>query len=405
MSQRAIDTVNCLNVVYNNTINIEPLEPNENYQITKNIAKFAGGKITIPFFHIPPDDSNDFLEFMKSLFYLASRDLDFGPSDCLVLYVNICRGGFLNLDKEFRSSLVAAGMECLEYSEADTEEWITTWLPGIYEEPDYTSFDITGSAVRVCIGIYWNFITKRLTSANIEGWLKKRRGAYATACGIAEDDEILITLSPELGFADKVNQMMAACFPFKTMMFRAIRSLTQRTKHGLSGIARVTMVYFSTAELTGFAMIYDWILLRNPILLTWNGLAKHNASLLAAVNVFRNLGEDAPYCKFLYPPEQLQVFQHARLGIFVAVAFEVSLMEGKASFRNYQGVARNEISTELSAKVKEIVTLFGGARTKNVSLVRKDILADEAELGDLYTSLNTGLKKNDINQDGPSVPN
>jgi len=65
------------------------------------------------------------------------------------------------------------------------------------------------------------------------------------------------------------------------------------------------MVYFSMAELTGFSVIYDWILLKNPILLTWNGLAKHNANLIAAVTVFKSLGEDALYCKFLYPPESL----------------------------------------------------------------------------------------------------
>jgi len=369
MTQRAVDTKKTIQHVYTSTVSVEKLEPNTNYTINRNIAEYTGGKWIIPFLEIP-SNQEDYIETMKLLFFLASKDLPMKASDCLVLYVNIIRGSFKNLDRETKTSLIESGMECILYNQDDTENWISQWYPDMYDDDEYTNCEADHATIMVCIGIYWNFITKRLTTANIEGWLKKRRGAYATTCQIADDEESLMILSPELGFADKVNQTMASCFPFKTTVFRTIQSLSQRTTHALAPFAKITMVCFTMAELTGFSVIYDWILLKNPILLTWNGLAKHNANLIAAVNVFKSMGEDAPFCKFLYPPEKLQVFQHSKLGVYVAVAFEISMMEGKSSFKNYQGISRTDLSAELQAKCRQIVTLFGGAKTKTTRALR-----------------------------------
>lgn len=205
MTQRSLDTIKCTQQVYMDTVTIEKLEPSTSYMIDKSIAAFAGGKGVIPFFHIPTGE-DDYLEFMKSLFYLSSKDTAMKASDCLVLYINIVRGSFVNLDREIKRSLIDSGMECILYNEQETEAWLLGWISDMFEADDYTGCEVEAATVKVCIGIYWNFITKRLTAANIEGWLKKRRGAYATACQIADDEEELLTLSPDLGFAGKVNQ-------------------------------------------------------------------------------------------------------------------------------------------------------------------------------------------------------
>ncbi|CAI6367625.1 unnamed protein product [Macrosiphum euphorbiae] len=126
--------------------------------------------------------------------------------------------------------------------------------------------------------------------------------------------------------------------------------------------------------------------------------------MIAAVNVFKSLGEEAPYCKFLYPPEKLQVFQHSRLGVYVAVAFEISMMEGKTSYKNYQGVSRTDLSPELQAKCRQIVTLFGGAKTKTTFALRKEILQDSQELSELQTALDSGLPLNVVDAEGPASP-
>ena len=90
MTQRSLDTVKCTQQVYMDTVNIEKLEPSTSYMIEKSIAAFAGGKGVVPFFSIPTGEE-DYLEFMKSLFFLSSKDTAMKASDCLVLYINIIR--------------------------------------------------------------------------------------------------------------------------------------------------------------------------------------------------------------------------------------------------------------------------------------------------------------------------
>lgn len=160
------------------------------------------------------------------------------------------------------------------------------------------------------------------------------------------------------------------------------------------------------AELTGYAMIYEWIMLKNPILLTWNVLAKHSANLVAANTVFRQMGTDGPYCKFLFPPEKLQMFTHAKLGVFIAVAYEISMMEGQSSFKNYNGVSRSDISDELAQKCRLLVNLYGGAHTKTTAIIRKELLDSSGKMDELYAALDVGLgTKVNQNQEGPSSAN
>lgn len=343
---------------------------------------------------------------MKTLFYLAATNTELSPIDCVNIYINICRGSFRNIDSEIKKSLKASELTIVECNEDATLAIINAWDVDMANKDEYISCDANHAIIKVCIGIYWNFITKRLTSANIDGWLKKRRSAYSKACILSEDDEALVTLSPDLGFADKVNQMMASIFPFKTIIFRAVQSLATGQASQLSAIAKITMVYFSMAELTGYAMIYEWIMLKNPILLTWNGLAKHSANLVAANTVFRQMGNDGPYCKFLFPHEKLQMFTHAKLGVFIAVAYEISMMEGQSSFKNYNGVSRSDISDELAQKCRLLVNLYGGAHTKTTSIIRKELLDSSGKMDELYAALDVGLgTKVNHNQEGPSSAN
>ncbi|XP_050056263.1 uncharacterized protein LOC126549906 [Aphis gossypii] len=196
----------------------------------------------IPFFHIPRNNPEDYLEMMKSLFYLSAQDKDMQVIDCFVVYVNICRGSFLNLDEEIKRAIRSVGFTVTDYNEEETDNWINAWDETMFDNEEYTELEIDHAIIQASIGIYWNFITKRLTNANIEGWLRKRRSAYAKTCGISEENEALISLSPELNFADKVNQSMTACFAFKTTIFRAVQALSTRPSHRLHITSKFNIV-------------------------------------------------------------------------------------------------------------------------------------------------------------------
>lgn len=65
------------------------------------------------------------------------------------------------------------------------------------------------------------------------------------------------------------------------------------------------------------------------------------------------MGRDGPYCKFVYPPHQLQMFQGSRIGKFTAIAAEISIMEGQQSFIKYQGVIKGEVAKGLYRNVQK----------------------------------------------------
>lgn len=177
MDQKSIDAVNCINDAYTKATRIEAIEPNENFTINKNISNYLGGSWDIPFFHIPRDSPEDYLEMMKSLFNLSAQDKEMQVIDCFVVYVNICRGSFLNLDEEIRRAIRSVGFSITEYDEEETDNWIKAWDETMFDNEEYTGLEIDHAIIQTSIGIYWNFITKRLTNANIEGWLRKRRSA------------------------------------------------------------------------------------------------------------------------------------------------------------------------------------------------------------------------------------
>lgn len=166
---------------------------------------------------------------------------------------------------------------------------------------------------------------------------------------------------------------MSGGFNIKRLLFRLVRSIAQRPSNPLSSICDITMIYFNMAELTGFSMAYNEIVLKNPILLAWNGLAKHMPKFIAAINLFKSMGPEAPFCKFLYPSKDLTPFQHANIGIFISIAHEILILEGNTTFRNYQGINQSGLPEDISQKVKEIIGLYSGAVTKPVESMRREV--------------------------------
>lgn len=140
--------------------------------------------------------------------------------------------------------------------------------------------------------------------------------------------------------------------------------------------------------------------------MAWNQLAKHFPQLKAAIRTYQSFGDDAPYCKFLHRSEELTAFQHSKIGIFVEAANLVSRIEGKSSFKNYQGVTKSEISDDMELQIKTILGLFGGATTRETSAVQNRELTDSPANDALRASLMQGISSQyDIALEGPDAPN
>lgn len=348
------------------------------------------GKTSVAFFQINQVEE-DIIYLMKSLFYLAANSDNTSVSEDFTMYINLLRMSFPGMDREIKKSLTDSSLTIVDFNVEDTVEWIRRIKGDLYTEQEFVDLVISPEECRVLVSIYWNFITKKLTAANVDKWYKKRVSAYATSLFASDEDECFTTLRPNITFASHINSAISAAFPFKRQVFQIIRSISEVDDHVMAGPAKITMIYFHMSELTNFAMIYEWIILKNPILLCWNGLAKHIPTLTTAVETFSKMGDDAPYCKFLYPSDQLEMFQHVKLQVFSAVAYEICITEGKSSFKNYRGVTSSDMSAELASKCKRLVLLWGGADTKSTHQMKSDLLYDVNEKNDLSKELTSTI--------------
>jgi hypothetical protein len=66
----------------------------------------------------------------------------------------------------------------------ETEEWISAASGETIASDSYAEIKINISIGKALSGIFLNFITKRLFSANIENWYKSRVAAYAEVCSL-----------------------------------------------------------------------------------------------------------------------------------------------------------------------------------------------------------------------------
>lgn len=53
----------------------------------------------------------------------------------------------------------------------------------------------------------------------------------------------------------------------------------------------------------------------------------------------KSIGDDALYCKLIYPPEELNEFKYDNIGLITNVAYAIAIHEGKTSLLNFKGAA------------------------------------------------------------------
>lgn len=129
------------------------------------------GKSDIVFLYIPHNQEG-VLRLAKSLFHIASVCEYSSVKEDFSLYVNIIRLGFSNMEREIRNALDDSSLNVVVFNE-ETNAWLETMKPGVREDQELNDLFFDAPEFRVMLSIYWNFITKKLNSANVEKWYKK----------------------------------------------------------------------------------------------------------------------------------------------------------------------------------------------------------------------------------------
>lgn len=353
-------------------------------------------RVQIPFF-ANPENGEDFLEYAKSLFYLAANMEDIGdPQTYFTIYVNIMRLMTKKQDKQFSEALAEDGYETCVGTAEDAETLFSSLVPHYAAEPEYEASEMSLNFMLTLLGIHLNFITKKLTSNNQQEWYKKRISVYTKQIGCDPNRGDVNTYLPSLDYVEAVNNMSGACFTWRRLMFLHIQTFSQQFSTYFVAPCKVTLVYFYMAELTAYSMVFEWIVVKNPGILAWNGITKFLPALKAALAAFRKMGTQAPYCKFLYRPERLRIFQPNNLGILPAVAAQISIADGNVSYKNYKGNSY-VMSGEMVEKIKSLVRAFDCAQTHASRAANEEIFYEPDEKSLMYYAIRTPV---DVTQSG-----
>lgn len=169
--------------------------------------------------------------------------------------------------------------------------------------------------------------------------------------------------------------MVSSAWEIRKEIFIYIRAMSKSTLP-LAPMAKACMVLLSGAELGNFNLTNRYIVVENPILLCWAEMSKYSPHLIAAIDKYHSLGEDAPYCKLLYHSESLPEFNRQALRTYAAVARAIAIHEGQDSFLNYAGTSTAPSVGELAEKALFLVKSAGGINTKATHAIRQNLLAD-----------------------------
>lgn len=111
-------------------------------------------KIKIPFFKMP-DGGEDFLEYAKSLFYLAAKREGLSdPHSYFTVYINMTRLMTYKQDKDYREELKKGGYETYLGDENAAEHFIANLMPGYATETEYEEANVDLPLMLTLLGIH-----------------------------------------------------------------------------------------------------------------------------------------------------------------------------------------------------------------------------------------------------------
>lgn len=80
-------------------------------------------------------------------------------------------------------------------------------------------------------------------------------------------------------------------------------------------------------------------------------------------------GDNAPYCKLLFEPEQLSEFNRNNLWFFSSIARAIAERDEQNSVKLYKGYIQNDATARIITQALLIVDYYGGAITHATNAV------------------------------------
>lgn len=332
------------------------------------------------------ETARDNMDTVKQIMMVLGDDeLELEDEVILELYLNLIVRLFPEIEREFRKYLLSYGFTFNTVTWDNRATELDIDLENYDDEDEYFSMSILVSVM----GIYLILIGKQLNSRNYKGWMEGRIRSFTQSCGADASESVIERLVPSSTNCARIYSAISSKWEIRREIFKYVRAISS-SKGSFAVMAKACMVLLHGAELGNFNLANKYIVIENPILLCWAELAKYSTHLIAAIDKYQSLGEDAPFCKLLYHSEALPEFNRQSLRIFSAIARQIAIHEGQTSFQNYNGTEEASTIKELCDRAMLLVKAAGGINTKITEDVRSHLLANTPDNRSILNDLGFG---------------
>lgn len=206
-------------------------------------------------------------------------------------------------------------------------------------------------------------------SQNYSGWMQNRIRTFTQSCGVDLSSALIDSLKPSSKACHNIYLWVTSKWEVRRLIFVYVKASSQDS--GLmASLCSTLMVLLHGNDLGNFTLTDRYIVIENPILLCWAELAKYSFHLIATVDKYQSLGDDAPYCKLLY---------RNALKIYATIARRIAIQEGQDTFKSYAGTEDSSSLQPLVYRALTLIKIAGGANTTVTQSVRSNYLAESSE--------------------------
>lgn len=250
---------------------------------------------------------------------------------------------------------------------------------GLTEEFDTLAEDFnTGKSKKVnaLYGIYSCLLGKKLSADNSADWGRKCNKALLGTVGGDIVGGAIESAYPTLQFANDYHNRISIARDLRRISYWFLKkaSTSSTGSNWQKDLCGSILLRLSWTDLTGFKLIYTYLLSTNRFMWLWGWLACNAYSVLKAVQKFLSYKEEAPYLKLLTNNNENPEFNTYEMRRMAEVARIIGIIDGQSTLIRVHVGFRFDSYETVKEALQEILTAGDQGLYKWALFAREHIL-------------------------------
>lgn len=244
-----------------------------------------------------------------------------------------------------------------------------------------------------CVGMLLLMTAKTITSANNDGWDKRRMRSFLESLGGILNEK-LTQLIVNSDRAKMINQICSVIIETRSrILVEILASFDIKTIEGkLLNIVKTNIRWY---QMSNFWLVTDIIVRTHPYLMIWGEIASKFYDYEQALMMYKEKGKAFPFIKYNDASISMEVFNSVSIQYLAEVAKHVAINEGQASYANYVTGYASPIPI---AKIDLIIAVAKCSSFAWADYIKERILRKTPENEPFYKTIYT-KSQNDVDDE------